>query len=96
MAESRPWLFTVIPSLTTETLLHTARRSFAEAPTEYRFTIAQLFDFLQSNYDVVAIAGEYASDAAAASGGVSIGEVYELTAANIYGLPAGILKKRIS
>jgi len=96
MAEDRPWLFTVLPSLTTETLLHTARRSFADSPQEYRFTIQQLFEFLESNYNVVAIQGQYASDAAAASGGVAVGEVYELNVDNIYGLPAGILKKRIS
>jgi hypothetical protein len=94
--ENRPWLFPVIPSLHNETLLHTARRSTGESPQEYRFTLETLMNFLQSNFNVVRIEGSYTNDATAASGGVAIGEYYELASGNYYGLPAGILKKRVA
>ena len=40
------------------------------------------------------VKGQYDDDSAAATGGVLTGEVYELTAANIYGMPEGVLKIR--
>lgn len=94
MAEDRPWLFATIPSLTTTTLLHTARRSTAESPQEYRFTVQALVDFLGSQYDILPIQGIYDSDSAAAADGVAVGELYELSLTNIYGLPDGLLKRR--
>ncbi len=44
--EDRPWLFELLSSLTEETQLYTSRRSNAEAPTEYRFTVGDLKDYL--------------------------------------------------
>lgn len=38
----------------------------------------------------------FASDSAAGSGGVAIGSIYALTAANAYGLPEGTLKTRMA
>lgn len=49
--ENRPWLFDAIPGLTSETLLHTSKRSNADAPHEYSFTIGDLVDFIIANYD---------------------------------------------
>lgn len=40
------------------------------------------------------IEGIYDNDAGASGGGVAIGEVYELSATNTYGLPTGMLKVR--
>lgn len=94
MASSFPYQFPQLPGLTGETQLYTQRRSNGENPTEYRFTVNDLLVFLASNYDLVAIEGSYASDAAAATGGVAVGGCYELSAGNIYGLPAGTLKRR--
>lgn len=54
MAENRPWLFAVIPSLSTETQLYTARRNNAAAPGEFRFTIADMLSFLEEQGVVVA------------------------------------------
>lgn len=54
MAETRPWLFAVIPELSTETQLYTARRNNAAAPGEFRFTIADLLAFLRDQGVVVA------------------------------------------
>lgn len=54
MAENRPWLFAVIPELSTETQLYTARRNNAAAPGEFRFTIADLLSFLAEQGVVVA------------------------------------------
>ena len=97
--EDRPWLFTTISSLHPELQFYTARRSNAEAPTEYKFTLTTLVAYLLSYFNFVQIANAgttYASDTAAAAGSIAVGEVYELSAGNIYGMPAGILKKRIS
>ncbi len=90
-------LFPVIPSLTGETQLPTQRRSNAEPPANYRFTVDMLQSFFESEYRYVRISGatSYISDTAAGSAGVAIGEFYELATGNIYGMAAGILKKRI-
>lgn len=96
--EDRPWLFDTISSLHPEVQFYTARRSNAEAPKEYKFTLTTLVAYLLSVFNLVQVANSgstYSSDSAASTGGVSIGEFYELSAANIYGMPAGILKKRI-
>lgn len=42
-------LLPTIPSLTTETELYTQRRSSADTPEPFKFTIGQLFAFLQAN-----------------------------------------------
>lgn len=91
-------LFPVIPSLTGETQLPTQRRSNAEPPSNYRFTIDTLKAFFESEYRFVRIAGAsaYTSDSAAAAGGVSVGDFYELAVGNVYGMAAGLLKKRIT
>jgi len=97
--EDRPWLFTEIPSMHPEVQFYTARRSNAEAPNEYRFNLNTLVAYLLSYFGFVQITNSgttYASDAAAGTGGVSVGEIYELSAGNIYGMPSGILKKRIA
>lgn len=52
------------------------------------FRAITLNDFVDSSY--------YVSDAAASSGGVAIGELYKLDTANIYGMPKGIIKERIT
>lgn len=95
-SENRPWLFATIPSLHSETIICTPRRSNAESPFEYRFTVQELAEFIESNFTFIVPKGEYDDDSAAATGGVSVGEYYELSAANIYGLPQGVIKKRIA
>lgn len=96
--ENRPWLFTDIPSMHPEVQIYTSRRSNAEAPSEYKFTLSTLVAYLLSYFNLVQVSNAgsaYASDTAAGTAGVAIGEFYELSTANIYGMPAGILKKRI-
>lgn len=88
-------LFGSIPSLTAETQLYTQRRSNAESPANYRFTIAALMQFMQDTYGLKAIKGTYASDTAAATAGLNIGDLYALSADNIYGMPAGVIKERV-
>lgn len=43
--------------------------------------------------ELVSCAGDYASDAAAIADGVTAGDMYCLTADNIYGLPVGVVKQ---
>lgn len=86
--------FATIPSLLADTQLYTQRRSAVESPANYRFTVETLAMFLIDNYSLAPIKGAYASDAAAGADGVAVDELYELTAGNVYGLPAGVLKKR--
>jgi hypothetical protein len=98
--EDRPWLFDDISSLHPQTQLYTSRRSLAEAPSERKYTIADLAAYLATAFGFVQVAGNtaYASDEAAGTAGVAIGEFYELRPDNIYGIPTGnggILKKRI-
>mgnify|MGYP000641991965 CR=1 FL=1 len=57
MAEDRPHLFTPIPSLNAETQLYTQRRSNAEDPANYRFTLAELLQFLQDEYGLGKLVG---------------------------------------
>lgn len=94
MPTDSPHLFTVIPSLHRQTQLYTQRRSNAESPANYRFTIEEIAEFMASEFGVLIIHGQYASDADAAAAGCDIDQTYELTADNIYGLPEGILKRR--
>lgn len=95
MMIQNPWQFTDIPSLHPETQLYTSRRRAAEAPQEYKYTIQALVNYLASAFGFVQKYGTaYASDAAAGSASVPIGGAYELSATNIYGLPAGLLKIR--
>jgi len=42
------------------------------------------------------VKGSFISDAAAAAGGVAVGEIYETALGNLYGLPDGVLKRRKS
>lgn len=96
MMIQNPWQFTDIPSLHPETQLYTSRRRLGEAPTEYKYTIQALVNYLASAFGFVQKYGAsaYASDAAAGAQSVPIGGAYELSASNIYGLPAGLLKIR--
>lgn len=57
-------------------------------PATPSFRAISVNDFIGSAY--------YVSDAAASGGGVAIGEIYKLDTANIFGLPKGILKERIT
>lgn len=57
MAEDRPHLFSVIPSLAPETQLYTQRRSDAENPANYRFTVADLLQFFQDQYGLGKLVG---------------------------------------
>jgi len=98
--EDRPWLFDDIPSLHEDTLLHTARRSDAEAPAEYKFNLSTLVSFLENNFGMARVYGDtaYTSDAEAAADSVPVGGLYELSIDNIYGIPTGnggVLKRRI-
>lgn len=88
--------FAPIPSLHVETQLYTQRRSSGESPANYRFTLEELTAFLIDQFDLVQIKGAYASDEAAAIGGVAVNEWYELTEGNIWGMPEGLAKKRTS
>ncbi len=85
-------LFPVIPSLTRETQLYTQRRSSAEAPDNFRFTVGDVIDFLVSE-GYVMIKGTYPDDETASAAGVQYDEVYELTEGNIWMLPEGTLKR---
>jgi hypothetical protein len=98
--EDRPWLFDNISSLHPETQLYTSRRRLAEAPAERKFTVSELAAYLATAFGFVQVTGAapYASDADAAAAGVNVGEFYELSPGNIYGIPTGnggILKKRM-
>ena len=46
--------------------------------------------------DFISSSSYYVSDSAAGIGGVAIGAIYKLDTANIYGMPKGILKERIT
>lgn len=99
--EDRPWEFDDIPSLHPETLLHTSRRSQAEGAKEYKFSVNTLANYLMAYFGFLRKYGasEYDSDASAATAGVPVGGLYELSADNIYGIPVGnggILKLRKS
>lgn len=85
-------LFPIIPSLTRETQLYTQRRSTAEAPENYRFTVGDVIDFLIDE-GYVMIKGAYPDDETASADGVQYNEVYELTEDNIWTLPEGTLKR---
>lgn len=56
-------------------------------PAAPSFRALSIDDFIDSSF--------YVSDAAAGAGGVSIGELYKLDTANIFGLPKGVIKERI-
>ena len=56
-------------------------------PAVPTFRLLSIVDFIDPSY--------YVSDTAAGGGGVSIGELYKLDTANIFGLPKGIIKERI-
>ena len=100
MPGTKVHLFPSIPSITDTTQLYTQRRSAAESPANYRFTIAEVMDYLQSQGFIrIAAGGPYDSDTDAASGGVAIGEYYILSSTNDYGIPTangGLLKQRIN
>lgn len=88
-------LFANIPSLSVETQIYTQRRSNAETPANFKFTVAALWSFILSTFNAVSVASAYyASDETAAIGGVQIGGYYKLSDDNIWGLPKGILKER--
>lgn len=56
-------------------------------PATPSFRLLSIDDFIDPSY--------YVSDTAAGGGGVSIGELYKLDTANIFGLPKGVIKERI-
>lgn len=86
--------FPYMSSLTAETKVPAAQRSNAEDPEDLLWTITQLMDFLTAN-GWIQIQGVYASDAAAATGGVAIGQWYETDYGHEEGIPAGVAKKRL-
>jgi len=92
MVGTKVHLFPVIPSLTRETQLYTQRRSAAEAPDNFRFTVGDVIDFIVDE-GYVMIMGTYPDDETASADGVQLDEVYELTADNIWALPEGVLKR---
>jgi hypothetical protein len=94
MPGQEPYTFTNVEALSTTTQLYTQRRRSDLPPAERKFTINDMAAFLETQYGWVKIQGAYSDDDAAGTGGVTVGQVYELTADNIYGLPAGTLKKR--
>lgn len=94
MAKEYAHLFPIIPSLTRTTQIYTQRRSGVESPANYRFTIEELMDFISAEFGLLYVHGEYDSDEAAEAAGCELNQVYELSAANIYGLPNGTLKRR--
>ena len=96
MPGQEPYTFTNIEAISTTTQLYTQRRRSDLPPAERKFTVADFAAFLESEYGYIKIQGAYADDAAADTGGVEVGEVYSLTADNIYGMPEGVLKKRIA
>lgn len=86
-------LFDPIGSLHEETQLYTQRRSNAEAPANYRFTVATLVQFVVENFGEF-LPGPYAGDAEAAADGVNVGQYYKLSAGNEWGMPYGVPKIR--
>jgi hypothetical protein len=96
MAGQKPYTFSNIEAITTTTQLYTQRRSSAATPAERKFTVADLAAFLESTMGWISNQGEYDDDSAAATGGVAVGEFYTLSVDNIYGMPQGLLKKRIA
>lgn len=98
MPGQKPYTFPLIPALADTTELYTQRRTSVSSPQEYRFTVADLIAFMLDSYNFVFVASDtkFADDSAAATGGVPVGEFYELSADNVYGLPEGLLKRRIA
>jgi hypothetical protein len=96
MPSTKPTAFPVIPALDATTELYTQRRASAEAPANYRFSIDDIAQFLLSEYSLLMVYGEYDSDAAAQADSVPVGGAYTCSTANIYGLPAGTIKTRVS
>jgi hypothetical protein len=94
MAKEYAHLFPIISSITRTTQIYTQRRSSAESPANYRFTVEELMDFISAEFGLLYVHGEYDSDEAAGIAGCDIDQVYELSASNIYGLPEGTLKRR--
>lgn len=45
---------------------------------------------------LISLTSAYADDTAAGTGGIAVGQVYKLSAANVYGMPEGALKVRIA
>jgi len=86
--------FPAISSLHPETQLYTQRRSNSETPTNYRFSVEELAAYFFAQFNMVQVMGAYSSDSDASSNGIAIGEIYEVTMDNVYGLPEGTLKTR--
>jgi hypothetical protein len=99
MAGTKVHLFPPISSLTPTTQLYTQRRSSAEAPANFRLTLADIAAWLEEQgFLKLPAPGPYVDDDAAGAAGVAVGEYYELAIPNTYGIPVGnggILKKRI-
>lgn len=86
----KPHLYPVIPGLSLETQLYTQRRSNAESPLNYRFTMSELLDFLKNQGVVIPFStNEYPNDAEAIAAGASAGDWYFLSQANDYGQTYG-------
>lgn len=99
MADKRPKDFTPLTNsqITLDTQLYTQVPGGAVSEDDYRFTVGQLLS--QLNILTVASGGPYISDDAAGTGGVSIGQYYELAINNIYGIPignGGVIKKKVA
>ena len=99
MPGTKAHLFPVIPAITSSTQLYTQRQSSAASPANYRFTMAEMMDFLAANNFLLVPSGSnvYLDDADAQSSGVAVGELYWLAANNNYGTPVppgGLLTRR--
>jgi hypothetical protein len=92
---AKPTDFAAIPALDPKTQLYTQRRTDTEAPTNYRFSVEELAEFLALNFDLLVLYGAYKDDLEAGDNGVPIGGGYRLTPDNYYGMPEGIVKVRL-
>lgn len=99
MPGTKAHLFPVIPAITSSTQLYTQRQSSAASPANYRFTLADLMDFMAANNFLLVPSGSnvYLDNEDAALAGVEIGELYWLAPNNNYGTPVppgGFLTRR--
>lgn len=83
------------------TVTHTnqTNEGFGSAVVITARSIYPLFEYtgavpMEGECEDLSVVGAYPDDVSAGEDGVLISEIYELTADNIWGLPAGILKRR--
>lgn len=90
----KPHEFADAPALHENTQMYTQGLGPGFGNNNYKFTLSNVLTFLTGRNFVQVFPGEYPDDASAALDSIPVGGLYELSEDNIYGVPAGVLKKR--